>query len=452
MRPLHISLSLAAALLSVSGANAGSPDLVIAGITGVSKWTPTPGPDGTQAYSFGISTCNIGDANASWNANTPQHPVFGQNLHRIRNGRIEQIGLGFAFHGFSALAQNGCGMGCLSPGNVQLQGPGCSTPDTASILGSQSSLAPRSTVNAATGVVAYPFQNPGCSPAALCERVRVAESDLSDPNAIYLSETVVVHFQDAAAGATSNNASSRRFAVSSAFNMVASGDLLPMSAVQAWRELNNNGSPDTGILLDEVTIPDDGVIEVGSKAIPIGNGRWRYVIAVENISSDRALAGLVVVMGADPAPQGFTFHAPDYHSGEVYDNADWPLFIGDATFRWLSPQDFAQNPNTNALRWGTLYTFTFTSTAAPVEGSVGLNIFKPGAVNTVGADSIVPGPVSSYCPGDANNDGVVNFVDLNVMLGTYGQAGIDLNADANGDGEIGFDDLNLLLGGFGESC
>lgn len=446
------SLCALAGLLSSATSFAGAPDLIIGGITGVSKWTPTPGPNGTQAYSFGIVTCNIGDDNAAWFGSSPQHPVFAQNLHRIRNGRIEQIGLGFAFHGFSALAQNACGLGCSPTGDVQLQGPGCSTPDTATILGLQSSLAPRSTVNAATGAIVYPFQNPGCSPASLCERVQVAESDLSDPGAIYLSETVLVHFQDAAAGATSNNASTRRFAVNSAFSMVAQGDLLPISAVRSWRELNNNGSPDADILIDQVNIPDDGVIEVGSKAIPIGNGRWRYVIAVENISSDRALAGLVVFMGADPSPQGFTFHAPDYHSGEVYDNADWPLFIGNASFRWLSPQSFNQNPNTNALRWGTLYTFTFTSTAAPVEGNVALNIFKPGAINGVGAAAIVPGPVSSYCPGDANNDGIVNFFDLNLMLGTYGQTGEDLNADANGDGEVTFDDLNLLLGGFGQAC
>lgn len=448
--------STAAAMLAAfalaSGVFAGSPDLVIGGITGVSKWTPTPGPDGMQAYSFGIVTCNVGDDNAMWSASTPQHPVFGQNLHRIRNGRIEQIGLGFAFHGFSALAQNACGLGCTPTGDVQLQGPGCSTPDTASILGFQPSLAPRSTVNAATGAIVYPFQNPGCSPASLCERVQVAESDLADPGAIYLSETVVVQFQDAAAGATSNNASTRRFAVNSAFSMVVQGDLLPMSAVQAWRQLNNNGALDPDVLVTEASIANDGVLHVGSKAIPIGNGRRRYVIAIENISSDRAVSGVTVVMGADPSPQNFTFHDVDYHSGEVYDNADWNFFIGDASFRWMSPASFAQNPDTNALRWGTLYTFTFTSTAAPVDGQILLTLFKPGAPGGLGAAARVPGNVNAYCPGDVNDDGIVNFFDLNVLLGTYGQSGVDLRADVDADGEVGFGDLNLLLDNFGQSC
>jgi hypothetical protein len=442
----------AAGLAISAAALAGAPDLIVGGMNGVSKWTPAAGPGGVQAYSLGLTTCNIGDAPATWEADSALHPVFGQNIHRIADGVIEQIGLGFAWHGFLPLQQSVCG--ACTPGDSSALGIGCSSPDTSSILGQQFALAPRSTVNAASGAVVWPKppDNCGATPISICERIQVSESDLADPSDIYLGETVVVHFGDAAANNTGNNASYRRLLLGANFLFTTTGNLEGGSAVRAWQALNNNGSPDAGILIDQVNIPEDGVVEVGSTAIPIGNGRWRYVIAVENISSDRALAGVVVFMGADPSPQGFTFHAPTYHSGEVYNNADWPLIIGGASFRWLCPQSFAQNPNANALRWGTLYTFTFTSTAAPVEGNIALNIFKPGAINGVGASAIVPGAVSSYCPGDANNDGIVNFFDLNLLLGTYGQVGIDLPGDANGDGEIGFDDLNLFLGQFGLSC
>ncbi len=449
MRLMHTSL--AATLVLASGALAGSPDLFMGAINGVSKWTPTPGPAGVQAYSFGITTCNLGDEAAVWNALSAQHPVFGQNIHRIANGRIEQIGMSFAWHGqVPPLQQATCGV--CTPGGANALGIGCSSPDTASLLGSQSTLAPRSSVNAATGVPAWPIPATLCAGDPTCERLQVAEADLANASAIYLAETVVVHFQDAAAGATSNNASTRRVAVNASYNMTFAGDLMPMSGVQAWQALNQNGAPDAGILVSEVSIPGDGVLHVGSDAEPIGNGRWRYVIAIENISSDRAVSGLTVVMGADPAPQGFTFHDVEYHSGEVYDNADWNFFIGDASFRWMSPATFAQNPNTNALRWGTLYTFSFTSTAAPVDGQVLLTLFKPGDPAGVSAAARVPGSVSSYCPGDANNDGIVNFFDLNILLGTYATSGVDLPADANGDGEIDFADLNLLLGNFGQGC
>ncbi|MBL0921683.1 MAG: hypothetical protein IBJ10_06090 [Phycisphaerales bacterium] len=449
-----ITLGAAAGLALHAAALAGAPDLVVADMNGVTKWTPTPAPAGVQAYSFGINTCNIGDGAAVWNSNNALHPVFAQNVHRIANGRIEQIGLGFAWHGIvPPLQQSVCGV--CSPGGPAELGIGCSSPDSASTLGQQTALAPRSTVNASTGALVFPLPPNNCSGAstATCERVQVDEADLADPSAIYLAESVVVHFGDAGAGATANNATWRRMGVAANFAMAPVGAAQNGSAVRAWQALNNNGAFDPSILVDDVISPGDGVYVVGSTAFPVGNGRWRYVVAVENISSDRSLYGLVVPMGAgDASPQGFTFHAPQYHSGEVYSNADWMLLIGDATFRWRSPQSFAQNPNANALRWGTLYTFTYTAYAQPTNGFVGLELFKPGSPGLLTADAVVSGAVSTYCPGDANNDGVVNFADLNVLLGTYGLTGVDLPADANGDGNITFDDLNLLLGGFGQAC
>lgn len=56
------------------------------------------------------------------------------------------------------------------------------------------------------------------------------------------------------------------------------------------------------------------------------------------------------------------------------------------------------------------------------------------------------------CPGDTNSDGVVNFIDLNAVLSTYGQAGADLPADINADGVVNFTDLNAVLAAFGTSC
>ena len=52
-------------------------------------------------------------------------------------------------------------------------------------------------------------------------------------------------------------------------------------------------------------------------------------------------------------------------------------------------------------------------------------------------------------PGDANGDGVVNFDDLAIVLGQFGQAGTGLQGDLNDDGVVDFDDLALVLGNFG---
>ena len=56
------------------------------------------------------------------------------------------------------------------------------------------------------------------------------------------------------------------------------------------------------------------------------------------------------------------------------------------------------------------------------------------------------------CPGDANFDGAVDFLDLNIVLGQYGQTGAGLEADLNDDGVVDFLDLNIVLSAFGGTC
>ncbi|MGD9693695.1 MAG: matrixin family metalloprotease [Phycisphaerales bacterium] len=60
--------------------------------------------------------------------------------------------------------------------------------------------------------------------------------------------------------------------------------------------------------------------------------------------------------------------------------------------------------------------------------------------------------VQTPCPGDANGDGVVNFSDLNIVLGQFGQTGPGLAGDLDGNGSVNFTDLNLVLSNFGITC
>lgn len=57
------------------------------------------------------------------------------------------------------------------------------------------------------------------------------------------------------------------------------------------------------------------------------------------------------------------------------------------------------------------------------------------------------------CPGDANDDGLVNGADLSVLLFQFGATvAPGVGADFNDDGVVNGADLSILLANFGESC
>lgn len=58
------------------------------------------------------------------------------------------------------------------------------------------------------------------------------------------------------------------------------------------------------------------------------------------------------------------------------------------------------------------------------------------------------------CIGDTNADQVVDFLDLNLVLGLYATTGLppDVPGDVNFDGVVDFLDLNLVLGFYGATC
>lgn len=66
------------------------------------------------------------------------------------------------------------------------------------------------------------------------------------------------------------------------------------------------------------------------------------------------------------------------------------------------------------------------------------------------ANELIPAPPVAACPGDADGDGLVNFVDLNIVLDSWGMPGPEGDVDASGF--VDFADLNLVLDSWGGGC
>lgn len=56
------------------------------------------------------------------------------------------------------------------------------------------------------------------------------------------------------------------------------------------------------------------------------------------------------------------------------------------------------------------------------------------------------------CPGDTNGDRVVDFADLNAVVGQFNAAGVGLFADLDDSDTVDFADLNLVLSSYNAPC
>ena len=386
-------------------------------------------------------SCNIGSVPLDWFGSNPNHPVIAQHMFRISDGRIEQIGLSWVKHGLCALQQELCGDCQPFGGGCEVKlGVGCSDPYSSSLNGSQGGLGPPSEVNAATGEFDWPYGAAGQDGNATYKRIQVANSDLDpelNPDALYLAHSQYIAKDDALAGNDNNNASYRLVNVGSmnggGFNLFwVDSTEQQKPAIQAWQDHGlGQDNPDPDVDIINLDVPNDGRFILGYKVTDNGDGTWRYEYAIQNLNSHRSGASFSV-----PAPAGVEitnvyFHDVDHHSGEPYDPTDWSSERTENAVIWSSPQTYDENPDSNALRWGTLYNFGFDASAEPAQGEAQIGLFRPGKDAAPGASVLVP---AGDCLADFNGDGKTNIIDF-VDLQTAFQAG-DLAADIDGDGEL----------------
>ena len=388
------------------------PDVVVGDLSGLAQFGSS---FGTQVgLAVGTDSCNFGTVDLNWFANpSNDHPVIPQNLYRMSGGtgnneRFEQIGQSSVKHAFTALTLNICNLGCNGVGGTRL-GSGCSDPYGAG-LNSGPNLGSRAFINPFTG--AYP-RNDSATPNNLhgthshngtSHRILTEISDLStaqNPGATYYAEGQYitpheyVHCQANPGQCNQyNNVSYRQY------NVNGTGSPFTFSAANSTQRAKPAIAAWTGATTVEIR-PEQGVDGIGSVGYKVTNpspGVWHYEYAIYNQNIDRAIQLFSVPTGSGVTISNVGFHAPPQHPGwdnngtvgnAGYSSAPWAQDQSGSAMTW-STETFAQNPNANAIRWGTLYNFRFDSNRPPQTVNATVGFFKTGAPITVQVQGPAP--------------------------------------------------------------
>ncbi len=413
-----------------------------------------------SAYSVGTTSCNIGTQDMNWIANTNDHPVIAQNYYRLKDGRLEQIGIGWLKHGFTALTYNACsneGYTCNGHGGAVL-GVGCSDPYSSSLNGSQGGLGPRFEVNPYNGLFPYPFTSPPVT-NGLSRRIQINHSDIEDsvlfPNTRYFAEGQYVSLDEAngGLGPTWNNASYRRMTVNGTTRVFTLQDqtVRRKPAIHAWKDYGGpGGTADPNVILNAYDIAGDGRFWFGSKATNLGGGMWHYEYALQNLNSHRAAGSITVPVPECANVSNVGFHDVTYHSGEPFVGTDWAFTRIGGQASWAS-ETHAANINANAVRWGTMYSYRFDSNLPPkTNGTITIGLFRPPTAGSPATSFDAAGVVPRFCTADMNESCSLTIADFSAFQALF--VAQDPRADFNGDGQFTIGDFIAYQAAYVAGC
>jgi len=436
-----------AALLSsggIAGAQCeltGPADLVIARIDSVMRYGSM---DGLTAFSLGTTFSNHGAEPADWTAATNDHPVVVANLYRLRDGALKQIGSSWATHGSSVISTLLDCPSCDPAPSFTALGSGCSSPQSSSYNGGQSSLGPRSVIDPLTGSFPFPHAAPPVQ-NLLSRRLQVQTADLNpslNPDSRYFVEVQVICADDAVGGNGDDNVSWREVTIvpqSGGWTLLLAGQTqVGESVAHAWQQWAD------GVTIAVHDDPGVGRVVVAARVSPVG-ASWRYEYTVHNLSVARSIGSVAVPKSNNAQIIDLAFHGAPQHSGEPFESAPWTSAVSAGEVSW-STASFDRNPQAFALRWGMLDTFAFTSDAGPAPVSIRLGLFASGSPAEIFLP--LPGP-AQLCPADLDGNGAVDFLDALAVLAAWGPCGI-CEADIDQSGDVGFGDLLALLAAWGE--
>ena len=296
--------------------------------------------------------------------NNDQHPFLNWAMYREVDGRFEQLGRSGIKHAFFTVNQR-CDLNCF---DGQILWPGCEDTYGYGTNDSNSTLGPREEVNAffglweSTGSVFDPDADGDedtLPPSDERERMIIDGAKINDPNNDYYISSWYTIRDDV-----------------NIFNTMGYRSYDPVDNNNNTWSLNNEGTfmqgpasdayvaPNT---LDEINmeastriVTSEGHLTVAVKIFDEGNGTYRYNYMIENFDFDPTLRQYNINLPNNNSFSKFVFADIDS------DNAnDWQATHTNDVLSLVAPAG-------NEQHWGKIFSFSFTTDATPVVGSLEL--------------------------------------------------------------------------------
>jgi hypothetical protein len=180
----------------------------------------------------------------------------------------------------------------------------------------------------------------------------------------------------------------------------------------------------------------DGSMFIGSNAINLNNGTWRYEYVVFNLNSERSCGGFSVPIPSGAVISNVSIRRLDMHSDPANDarrNTPWTSSVTSNAVSWSAgaPYSAAQPLVNNHIEWGTMSNFSFIANVAPVNtGSATITFYKPataaGQPNSISGGAWVPDPnFTAACYANCDNSSVapvLNAGDFTCFLNSFNAA------------------------------
>jgi len=338
-------------------------------------------PNGKAGLSAATTSCNNGNVNVPWNAPMAEtHPTIGLALFRIKDGVIEELGQNWLKHGWFALANDQCFLGCVGGGGSYLA-IGCSDTYSAANNGSRFYLGPRREVNPYLGqwesCGSYFDGTPvdclrdedGSGLDAVAHRLEVFDEDLGDGSWNYYYEGCYYVAND---DSTFNNIGWRRCTATwdgSNWSFSTVGPGVTPSTGAVVRLVG-------GVQTTQQVAAGDGDVILAVTTNDLGGGQWHYEYALYNRNSDRGIYSFSIPVDG-VAVSNVGFRDIDKDAG-----TDWS-WTNDGTVLEWSTDDHATDPDGNWLHTQLLFNFRFDADAPPAGTMAAAGIFKPGPESVV---------------------------------------------------------------------